>query len=120
MEVEELQNNIKSILTEKQVRYEIKKMFGGLCFMVDSKMCFGVYKPKNTEHPKLIARVGEHFYKSALEQPFCSEFDLTGRPMKGYVFVTPDGFDTDTELAYWLNLCLAFNPSAKASKKKRK
>ncbi len=113
MEVEELQNNIKSILTEKHVRYEVKKMFGGLCFMVDSKMCFVVYKPKNTQHPKLIARVGEHFYESALEQHFCSEFDLTGRPMKGFVFVEKDGIDNSESLNFWIEKCIEYIPLAK-------
>jgi hypothetical protein len=45
--------------------------------------------------------------------------DFTGRPMKGYIFVTPDGLDSDKSLSYWLDLCLAFNPLAKASKKKK-
>jgi len=45
--------------------------------------------------------------------------DFTGRPMKGYVFITPDGFDLDIDLEYWLQLCLDFNPLAKRSKKKK-
>ncbi len=44
--------------------------------------------------------------------------DFTGRPMKGYVFVEPEGIDTEKELEDWLQLCLDFNPKAKASKKK--
>jgi hypothetical protein len=39
--------------------------------------------------------------------------------MRGYVFVTPDGFDTEEDLSYYLNLCLTFNPMAKASKSKK-
>jgi len=45
--------------------------------------------------------------------------DFTGRPMKGYIFVTPEGFDSEDELDYWMKLCLAFNPEAKSSKKKK-
>lgn len=45
--------------------------------------------------------------------------DFTGRPMKGYIFVTPDGFDSDENLSYWIDLCLLYNPLAKASKKKK-
>ncbi len=44
--------------------------------------------------------------------------DFTGRAMKGYVFVDPEGIDEDHELAEWLQMCLGFNPAAKASKKK--
>ncbi|MFT7435885.1 MAG: hypothetical protein ACI8UX_001684 [Psychromonas sp.] len=45
--------------------------------------------------------------------------DFTGRPMKGYVFVTPHGFDADEDLSFWMEQCLLFNPLAKASKKKK-
>ncbi|WP_202903812.1 hypothetical protein [Neotamlana nanhaiensis] len=44
--------------------------------------------------------------------------DFTGRPMKGYIFVTPEGFDLDSDLEYWIQLTLNFNPIAKSSKKK--
>ncbi len=45
--------------------------------------------------------------------------DFTGRSIKGYVFVTPEGFDMEEDLDYWLQLCLDFNPLAKASKKRK-
>jgi len=44
--------------------------------------------------------------------------DFTGRPMNGYVFISPNGIDMDTDLEYWVQLCLNFNPFAKASKKR--
>ena len=40
--------------------------------------------------------------------------------MKDYVFVTPDGFDSEEDLQYWIQLCIDFNPLAKASRKKKK
>ena len=46
--------------------------------------------------------------------------DFAGRPMKGYVFVEPEAIDMDKQLEYWVQLCLDFNPLAKASKKKKK
>ncbi|WP_233267590.1 MULTISPECIES: hypothetical protein [unclassified Algibacter] len=46
--------------------------------------------------------------------------NFTGRPMKGYIYVTPEDFDTEDGLEYWLQVCLDFNPLAKASKPKRK
>lgn len=43
--------------------------------------------------------------------------DFTGRPMKGYVFVHPEGWESEASLAYWLGLALEFNPRAKRSKR---
>ncbi len=80
--------------------------------MVDEKMCIGIVK----DH--LMARVGPDVYEAALSKPGAKPLDFTGRPMKGYVFVDEDGIDKDTDLAHWVDLCLAFNPQAKSSKKK--
>ena len=67
-----------------------------------------------------MARIGESVYLSELKKPECLPMDFTGRPMRGYIFVTPDGFDMDNDLSYWIDLCLTFNPLAKASKSKKK
>jgi len=48
----------------------------------------------------------------------CREMDFTGKPMKGFVFIGPDGFDTEEDLASWIQLALDFNPEAKATKKR--
>ncbi|MBI1266164.1 MAG: RNA methyltransferase [Cryomorphaceae bacterium] len=109
MGIEEIQDHIKTVLSEKQVSFEIKKMFGGHCFMVGNKMCVGVYKPKKAMQPRLIARIGEHFYETALKQPFCSAFDLTGKQMKGFVFIENDGFENPKDLVFWIEKCLNFN-----------
>ena len=45
--------------------------------------------------------------------------NFTGRPMKGYIFVEPNGYDLDQDLEFWIDLCIAFNPLAKASKKSK-
>jgi hypothetical protein len=41
-----------------------------------------------------------------------------GRPMTGYLFIQPEGYDMDEDLNFWVKKCLEFNPLAKASKKK--
>jgi hypothetical protein len=112
MEVEEVQNQISEIMKINDVTHEVKKMFGGICFMVEHKMCLGIHKAKNMKHPKLIARVGEYFYQEALERAFCEPFDLTGRPMRGFVFVEEEGFDNQEDLGFWVKKCLEFNPQA--------
>lgn len=67
-----------------------------------------------------MAHIGKDSYLKKLEKPECLPMDFTGRPMKGYIFVTPDGFDTNDYLPYWFELCLAFNPLTKDSKPKKK
>ena len=108
-----LADRIRFVLKDKGVRFEEKKMMGGLCFMVKDKMCAGV------EKDKLMARIGPEAYEKSLSRKGCREMDFTGRPMKGFVFVEPEGIDTDQDLAYWVQLCLDFNPKAKSGKKKK-
>ena len=115
-----LADRIRQQLKEKHSPFEELNMMGGLCFKVAGKMLCGIHLDKKFGANLLMARIGEHIYQTELEKPNCLPMDFTGRPMKGYIFVTPDGFDTDADLSYWLDLCLAFNPSAKASKPKKK
>ena len=114
-----LSDRIHQIFTERGVKFETKKMMGGICFMVDDKMCCGLHFDKKRNRDLLMARIGEEATESALARPGCHPMDFTGRPMKGYVFIDSDGFDLDEDLTYWIELCLQFNPLAKSSKKKQ-
>lgn len=109
-----LADRIRRILHERKTATVEKKMMGGICFMVNDKMCMGVVKDR------LMARVGPDNYAQALKRKGCREMDFTGRPMNGYVFVDGEGTDFDTDLKFWVDLCLAFNPQAKSSKVKSK
>lgn len=111
---EHLADRVRSYFTEKKISSQEKEMMGGLCFMVDNKMCVGVH------NDRLMARIGPGVYDQALAKTGCRPMDFTGRPMKGFVFVGQEGIDLEDDLAYWLQLCLDFNPQAKSSKKKRK
>ncbi len=93
---------------------EEKKMFGGLCFMVNDKMCVGVIKND------MICRIGEDNYKAALKRPGCREMVFSNRPSKGFVFVSEEGLLSKNDFDYWINMCLKYNPIAKSSKKKAK
>lgn len=109
---EHLADRISIFFKAENVTFFEKKMFGGLCFMVDNKMCVGIIKDE------LMARIGEQNYAEALTKKGCKEMTFTGRPMKGYVYLDEDSLDLDVDLEYWLHLALDFNPLAKASKKK--
>lgn len=111
---EYLQERIDSILNEKKISFTAKKMMGGLCYMVDDKMCLGIIKDN------LMARVGVDSYSVLLNKEGAREMDFTKRPMKGYVYVAPEGIDLDKDLEFWIQKCLDFNPIAKSSKKKSK
>lgn len=79
-----------------------KKMFGGLAFMVRGNMCVGIWQQS------LIARVGAEDYLDALAEPFTEEFDVTGKPLTGWVMVNPEGVETDAALGDWIARALAF------------
>lgn len=113
-----LADRVRQVLNDKKTTFEEKKMMGGLCFMVDNKMCIGVDIDKNTDTSRIMARIGEGIYQKALQKKGCSEFNITGRAMKGFVFVSADGIDMQEDLEYWVQLCLDYNPLAKSSKKK--
>lgn len=117
---EYLADRIRQVLKEKRTPHTELKMMGGLCFKVDEKMLCGIHIDKKYGDSLLMARIGETEYEQQIHKEVCLPMDFTGRPMKGYVFITPDGFDTDEDLSFWVDLCLAFNPIAKASKKRKK
>jgi len=93
---------------------EEKQMMGGLVFMVNDKMCVCVVRDD------LMARIDPDDYDMALSRDGCREMDFTKRPMKGFVFVGPEGTSDDDSIEYWVNLALKFNVKAKSSKKRKK
>lgn len=111
---EHLADRIRIVLKSKQVSFIEKKMMGGLTFMVDDKMCLGIIKED------LMARIAPEEYDEALERKGCRPMDFTGRPMKGFVMINPEGADLDEDMEYWIHLALEFNPRAKSSKKKKR
>ena len=109
---ETLSNRIRESL-ENVPGVEEKYMFGGVCYMVDAKMCIGVVKDE------MMCRIGEKMQDEALTKNGCREMDFAGKPMKGYVYVSEEGMRTPADFSYWINLCLAHNPEAKAAKKRK-
>ncbi len=79
-----------------------KKMFGGVAFLLRGNMCVGVW------NDSLIVRLGIEQAERALAEPYVRAFDVTGRPMKGWAMVDPDGLDTDSQLNDWIERAVAF------------
>lgn len=109
---ESLADLLRESLNKRRVPFEEKKMMGGLCIMVEDKMCVGVVKDD------LMARIGPHVYEEFLQKPGAREMDLTKRPMKGYAYLNSEGWDQQEMLEEWIDQCLFFNKEAKSSKKK--
>ena len=89
-----------------------KKMFGGLAFMSRGYMFIGI------TGDVLMARIGPEYYEQALSRPHVRVMDFTGKPMKGYVFVDPPGFESDSALSDWARMCHRFVQSLPAKKYK--
>ncbi len=89
-------------LVSRQRGVTEKKMFGGVCFLMNGNLLVGVWKDS------LIARIGKDAYEAALQEEHVKEFDITGRPMKGWVMVEPDGIDSDHQLSQWIEQAMVF------------
>lgn len=111
---EKLANNVRELIALTHKNVTEKAMFGGLCFMVNDKMCVGV------EKERLMVRLNPEVYDEVMKKEGCTPMDFTGKIMKGYVFVDAAVVTTKKKLDYWVQLALAFNKIAKASKKKKK
>jgi TfoX/Sxy family transcriptional regulator of competence genes len=110
---ETLSNRVREELADV-TRVEEKLMFGGICFMVNDKMCIGIVGDE------MMCRIGPQAYEQAVEKNGVREMIFTGRPMVGYVFVDQHVLSSKKDLRYWVDLCLKFNEHAKSSKKKAK
>lgn len=109
-----LADRISRFLDGQKRKYQAKPMMGGLCFMLEGKMCVGV------EKDRLMARIGREAYDEAMRRKGCRPMDFTGRPMRGFVFVEPEGLKSSKDLGFWIGLALAFNPAAKKSQRRKK
>lgn len=116
---EKLAGRVRELIALTHKNVVEKPMFGGLCFMVNDKMCVGV------EKERLMVRFDPLNYEEVMEKEGCRPMDFTGKVMKGYAFVDINVLNTKKKLEYWMNLALEYNKiarralRAKASKKKK-
>ena len=80
----------------RKLNIEEKKMFGSVCFMLNGNLLVGVWKDS------LIARLGPDEGKAALREPHVRVFDITGKPMRNWVLIKPEGVEDDDQLAGWI------------------
>ncbi len=95
-------------------RVEEKKMFGGMAFMVNGKMCISVGKDR------LMCRIDPTIHKKVLERKGCRTVVMKGREYKGYVYVNEEGLRTKEDFDFWFELAVDFNKKAKASARGKK
>jgi TfoX/Sxy family transcriptional regulator of competence genes len=98
---EALAERIRQALSRRK-NIEEKKMFGGVGFLLNGNMLVGVWKDS------LIVRLGPDDGDEALREPHVREFDITGRPMKGWVLVEPEGVEGDDQLKGWIQRAMKF------------
>ena len=90
-------------------RIEEKRMFGGIAFMVEGKMCVSAGKAR------IMCRIDPAIHHAALMRNGCTTVVMKGRAYRGYVHVAGDALKTEDELNYWVKLALDFNGRAKTS-----
>ncbi len=108
---EELMVRIRSLLAGQRSVKE-KKMFSGVTFMVNGKMCV------STSHERILCRIDPALHEEAISKEGCRAMRMKGKELRGWVFVSEDAIQTKKELEYWVGLALDFNRRAKSSKKK--
>src|SRR3990170_1819093 len=92
---EKLADRIRAVLSAHNGLSE-KRMFGGIAFMLRGNMCCGLVKDD------LVVRVGPEHYEKLLAEPHARPMEFTGRPMRGFVYVGPDGYRSEQALAKWV------------------
>lgn len=97
-----------------KLNLEEKKMFGGLAFMVNGKMCV------NISGENLMCRFEPALTDDVLEKPGVQPMTMKGKTYKGYCYVEPSGFKSKQDFAFWIKLCLDFNDKANVAKKSKK
>ena len=98
---ESLAARIREVLARRR-GVEEKKMFGCVCFLLNGNALAGVWKDR------LIARLGPDEGEAAMREPHVRQFDITGKPMRNWVAVEPEGVEGDDQLEAWIERATAF------------
>ena len=101
---EKLVDRIRKILKRRK-GYTEKKMFGGVCFMINGNMCAGPWKGS------LIVRGPKESHDETQARPHTRVMDITGKVMRGWAIVTPAGIKSDEDLKAWIDRAAKFAAS---------
>ena len=97
---------------------DVTYMFGGYGYLMNGNMCVGVW------NDQLVIRIGVETAAAIADEPFVKDMDLTGRPMKGWAMVLPDGLSEDADLQRYVDLaiffCASLPPNVKTPKTKNR
>jgi hypothetical protein len=93
------------------IRFEEKKQFRGLTFMINGKMCI------NVSGENLMCRFDPALQEVVAKKKGFETMVMKGKAIEGYCYVKPSGFELNEDFEYWMNLCLGYNERAKLSKK---
>jgi hypothetical protein len=92
----------------RQAELTEKKMFGGVGFLLSGNICCGVWKEF------LILRLGDDAARQVLAEPHARQFDITGRPMRGWAMIEPAGWQDDARLRRWISWAVDFTAALPA------
>jgi TfoX/Sxy family transcriptional regulator of competence genes len=107
---ETLAQRIRKLLDARKDSVE-KHMFGGVCFMIRGRMCCGIIDSS------LMVRLDPDLADRLADQPHVRPMDFTGKPMRGYLFVDPEGIDSPKALKAWVDRSVAHVETMPAQKK---
>jgi TfoX/Sxy family transcriptional regulator of competence genes len=110
---ENLVNRVREALIAVE-NLEEKKMFRGVTFMINGKMCVSI------GDDELLCRIGPDMHETSIEKNGCRSMIMKGRELKGWVLVSEEGLKTKKDLDHWINLALEFNKKAKSTPKRKK
>ena len=99
-----LADRVREVLSEREGVSQ-RRMFGGVCFMINGNMCVGTWKGS------LIVRLDQKDHDKTLAEPHTKPADITGRVMKGWALVEPAGIDSGNDLKTWVNKAASYAES---------
>lgn len=110
---EEIARRIRNKLSDFQVDFNEKKMFGGIAFMISDKMCVGVVKDR------MMLRVLEDRYDELIEENHVHPMEFTGKTMRGFIFLDEKAFESEADLDRWIGYGLEFGEKGVLKSKKK-
>ncbi|MBI1837125.1 MAG: TfoX/Sxy family protein [Flavobacteriia bacterium] len=109
-----LADRIAEQLLSSEIHFTEKKMFGGIAFMINDKMCVGVVKEE------LMLRVLDEKYDELIEHQYANPMKFTGKTMKGFIFVASEGVENNIDLKRWIDFGIEFGKFGIVKSKKKK